>query len=355
MRTGLLTFHDTTNFGSLLQTYGLYKKIVDLGMDCEVIDYQCESIVAREMIKPIRFSLSPRAIAKELLFGRHHRNKYKCLHNFLVSNMTLSKTCSRENIKALCDSYDKFIVGSDIVWGLDITNNDTTYFLDFVTASNKKTAFSSSIGSPWNDDEKRLVAPLLKDFSYIAVREEEAADWVGELTNSRPEVVCDPTMLLNANEWRSIIKENRKYKRGYVLVYFDNGKGECVYSAIKYAQKHNLDVRFINYGIKKKGTKSETPYSLSEFLSLIDNAEMIITASYHGMLFSLYFNRPFVYYNRAHKSRMNTLAMKMGVEYRNGSEFDVLNMLPIDYSKVNTNLECYRNSSISSLKYLLEK
>lgn len=55
MKIGLLTFHDTTNFGSLLQTFGLYKKILDLGYDIEVVDYQCKSIMKREIPKQFSF------------------------------------------------------------------------------------------------------------------------------------------------------------------------------------------------------------------------------------------------------------------------------------------------------------
>ena len=55
MKIGIITFHDTTNFGSLLQTYGLYKKISDFGYDCDIINYQCENIVKREIPQSFKF------------------------------------------------------------------------------------------------------------------------------------------------------------------------------------------------------------------------------------------------------------------------------------------------------------
>lgn len=66
MKIGILTFHDTTNFGSLLQTYGLYKSITNFGYDCDVIDYECPEITKREIPKPFKFSLNPKNLAKEL-------------------------------------------------------------------------------------------------------------------------------------------------------------------------------------------------------------------------------------------------------------------------------------------------
>ena len=91
MKIGLLTFHDTNNFGSYLQTYGLYKKIKDLGYECDVVDYQCESIVEREIPKPFHFTLNPKCLIIEILLKPAIRKKYKNLLGFLHRNMTLSE------------------------------------------------------------------------------------------------------------------------------------------------------------------------------------------------------------------------------------------------------------------------
>lgn len=100
--------------------------------------------------------------------------------------------------------------------------------------------------------------------------------------------------------------------------------------------------------------KNVKPLSLEDFLSLINDAAEVITASYHGMLFSIYFNKQFIYFNRAHKSRMNTLARKLQVTECNGEGKDVLNMPQINYMKVNNAVEDYRSFSIECLKKLLE-
>ena len=83
MKIGLITFHDTTNFGSLLQTYGLYKKVQELGYNIDVIDYQCESIVRREIPRNFNLFQSPREIIKDILIGSVNRKKYKALTKFL--------------------------------------------------------------------------------------------------------------------------------------------------------------------------------------------------------------------------------------------------------------------------------
>ena len=90
------------------------------------------------------------------------------------------------------------------------------------------------------------------------------------------------------------------------------------------------------------------------FLSLINDAAEVITASYHGMLFSIYFNKQFIYYNRAHKSRMNTLARRMNVQDCDGEGKDILQIPEINYSLVNKSVEAYRSYSVKCLKDLLQ-
>lgn len=350
MKIGLLTFHDTNNFGSYLQTYGLYKKIKDLGCECDVVDYQCESIVKREIPKPFHLTFNPKRLIIDILWNPAIRAKYKNLQTFLHQNMSLSERVSKGTISNVVDEYDKFFVGSDIVWGLDITKNDTTYFLDFVKDRKKKFAFSSSIGNAWSEKEKILVRPYLSDFSCISVREIESAKWVEDLIGTRPKVVCDPTMLLESKEWECHASEKYKNKQ-YVLVYFPTT--ESLRDAKKYSAKHGIPCFVINQFLPLKGVENVNPVTMEDFLSLFLNATFIFTGSYHGMLFSIYFNREFAYYNRAHKSRMNTLATKLGVQNREGSEYDIIQMKPINYLLVNAEVEEYRSYSIQILKNML--
>lgn len=352
MKIGLITFHDTTNFGSLLQTFGLYKAIENCGKECEVIDYQCPSIVNRELPHKVGFMLNPIKLLKRVWGWYIASKKHKQLSYFLHKNMSLGARYDRKTIKLADKQYDKYVVGSDIVWGMDITDYDTAYFLDFVSDKDRKFAYSSSIGSPWDDKAKMMLRPLLQDFKYISVREQESAEWVEELISKRPDVVCDPTMLLRGAEW-SRLKSDKYKGRKYIFVYFNDSEGLCLKMAKQYAQKHGLNVYYVNYWGSIDGVYSVRPYSLEDFLSLIFYAQRIFTASYHGMLYSIYFEKDFIFFNRAHKSRMRTLAKKLNVEYCDGETVNVDNLPSINYCKVNQSVEEYRNYSIERLKYLL--
>ena len=111
----------------------------------------------------------------------------------------------------------------------------------------------------------------------------------------------------------------------------------------------------INDSLPIKGVKNIKPLDISDFLSLFKNASFVFTASYHGMLFSIYCNKDFAYYNRAHRSRMKTLAARLDVLNRDGNMYDVLSMQPIQYSKVNRSVTAYRDMSVHCLKSFLEK
>lgn len=317
MKVALLTFHDTTNFGSFLQTYGLYRTLCDLNLDCEVLDYQCKAVRDKERPATRPENWSPKKIIKFVLLEPAKRKKYKNMRKSVRDMLRLSHTYTRETVAAAQKDYDAILVGGDILWGLDITGGDTAYFLDFVQDSRKKYAFGTSVGNPWTDAQKPGVRPLLQSFHKIAVREQEAADWVQELTGTRPPVVCDPTMLLDRQTWDALARQSDLYDRlqgkKYVLTYFDTSDGRMHREACAYAKAHGLEVYAINYGVPRPHAKNVKPSSVQDFLALFCQAAAIFTASYHGMMFAIYFEKLLYYYSDRRSSRFDTVAARLGL------------------------------------------
>lgn len=351
-KVGLLTFHRTSNFGSYLQTYGLYRKICDLGAECEIIDYRCPAIEQRESLQQKKWSFHPKKIARQILIQPAVNAKAKVLQQFSAENMRFSPVYTTENIHLANKEYDKFVAGSDIIWGRDITGDDYHYFLDFVTDATKKYAFASSVGDCVIRKDEPILPDLLRDFSKITVRETEAAKWVEEVSGCKAQVVCDPTMLLTEQEWDQAIPTKQKYSN-YVLVYFKNPGEKSLADAKAYAKQHGCKVLHINYGIPHKGVTNIKPKTLNEFLSLIKYADMVFTASYHGMLFSLYYEKEFLFYTRAHKSRVLSLAERLGVQANCGDQLDVLDYPSVDYSKVKPRMDQFRDQSVAALTEML--
>ena len=352
-KIGVLTFHRTSNFGSSLQAYGLYEKIRDLGYSCEIIDYRCPAIEKRENLKPELRLSDPKGIVRQCLYGPAIKRKAQKLEQFGKEKMMLSKPYEPDNIGEAELDYSKIIVGSDIVWGRDITEDDYTYFLDFVRNDSKKYAFSSSVGNCDIRENEEKLSGLLKSFQRIAVREDEAVSWVRKISGREAEQVCDPTLLLTTEEWERAIPPSSYPEDDYVLVYFDSDDHKCRHDAISYAKANNKKVYYINYYRPSKNAKNVKPTSLEQFLGLIKHTSMVFTASYHGMLFSIYFHRQFFFYTRAHKSRVISLAKRLGVLDRCGDELDVRACEKIDYASVDRKLQDFRHESVMVLKEML--
>lgn len=350
-KIALLTFHDTTNFGALLQTFGLYTCLNRLGYDCHILNYQCENIIRREIPKGFRFSINPKMFAKELFVNSKHRKRYAAIKCFSDKYMNkITKRYNRETIFNNDESFDAYVVGSDMLWGLDVTGGDYSYFLDFVTKDSVKCSFGTSIGAEWTAEEINDIKILLNDFKYISVREDYTALKLRTLLNRDCDVVCDPTLLLTGKDWLPYVS-NRYKGKNFVLVYFESDNKKNLYDARTYAYNHNLDVYYVGAGFSfNKNEKQVYPSRVEDFLSLLYYADTIFTASYHGMLFGLYFNKQLVYYNRQPSYRMDTAADKLGVRELEGSKLDISNGIPrVNYAEVNAKIDKYRSYSITKI------
>lgn len=146
-KVGLLTYHHTTNFGSLLQTYALYKTVENLGFVCEIVDYRNAVVEAREFIKRVYQCKGIRELKNHLQYGRYKKIKAKEFFKFINDEFRISKSIYyKDNIAEANNDYDYFLVGSDLVWDFSINNHDTTYMLDFVSEEKHKIAYASSVG-----------------------------------------------------------------------------------------------------------------------------------------------------------------------------------------------------------------
>jgi len=355
-KIALITFHDTTNFGALLQTFGLYKKLNDLGNDCYILDYQCASQLKNEIPAKFQFSLNPRALASEVLLKSKKRRKYAAMKQFSQEYMPKkSHPYNRSTVFGMKEDYDTYVVGSDMCWGLDMTDGDYSYFLDFAADDKRKFSYGSSIGKrDWTPEEKEKIGKLLARFNSIAVREEKTVERLAPILHGKDcQVVCDPTMLLTVDEWKPYIGK-RLCKKDYVVLYFDTDDHKCLNDAKAYAKKHGKELLVISQ-MPSFVTKTHNvfPYKVEDFLSLLYYADTVFTASYHGMVYALYFHKNLIYYNRQPAYRMETVARRMNVGNREGRIVDFDHIPPIDYADIDGLLEDYRQESIAYIKRAL--
>ncbi len=347
-RIGIITYHNTTNFGAALQCYGLYKKISDLGGDVEVIDYHSKEIERREvpylMDRPQGFLER----VKTRIYRRFLNKKYKAISLFMKGNIKYCEPVYRENIKKINDRYDVFVSGSDILWDKKINGGDYTYFFDWVKKEKEKYSYATSIADNWDKSDEFYIKQFLQEYRNISTREQSGADWVERVTEKTKSaiVVCDPTMLITKDEWLKIARKSNLWrkleKKKYVLTYFSND--DVVKLAQKYAQENNLSVYEVNFTLRPlMGRKCLRLYSISDFLAAIYHADYVVTASYHGMLFSLYFEKQFRYLGRRPRTRMDYVAKRFGIEFADG---DLNSIQMIDYKDVSLKIDKYRREGI---------
>lgn len=350
-KIGMLTFCDNTNYGSWLQTYGLYKAVKSLGYDIELIDYHRDNLPCTEIVtcsgivelwnrhKGACLSIIMNTLKIEFHFKRD-KEKY----------MELSKKkYTRKNVRSLNCECDMFLVGSDLVW--DIRNaQNYTFMLDFATASKKKIAYGASYGyEKIPNSEKNKFKKYLGRFQKISVREKNSKEELENLLHMQVEHVCDPTMLLSNDEWKKFVQKN-KQKEKYVLIYMPDEKGKLVKMAQRYSRISHCKVITIN---RFSGDGNICPLNVQEFLTLIYHAEKIFTASYHGLLFSVYFEKDFAYSNRKPINRMQSVAEILGIEEYEISSKDFDLGKNVDYTSIKQNEQNFRKKSKNILENIL--
>ena len=361
MKVGIITIHRASNYGAVLQAYALREFIKELGYDAELVDYRCASI--EEMYTNMFGSMfSLKSKIKNILTWSVQKNRNKKFEYFINNDLNCTDATScykKEQLEECNDKYDVFISGSDQIWNPFCTGEDKHYFLDFVKDNKKKYSYAASFGTAKKAFiDHPLYRKLLGMYQCISVREKNGKDVVREMTGKDALVHLDPTFLLNREKW--IEKANTievKNEKPYVLVYSIAMPKSIQKIAVDYAEKNNMDVRYITLSnlFTVKNSKKTITCSPVEFLSYIMHAECVVTNSFHGIAFSIIFNKKFCVEKNANpnhdNSRLENILGCLGLENRfvtNGN-IDEINQ-DIDYTIVNQKISDMRKLSVDYIK-----
>ncbi len=349
---GILTFQEALNYGAVLQCYGLYRALTLIGAESEVIDYHCEQVYNNERHVSALEVRNRNDFVNFVFFSRIKKRKKQKFERFINNNIAVSQNkYTRENIKECNDLYERFIVGSDQIWNLKLTNKDLTYYLDFVEENCKKNSYAGSIGKFTNSKEYCEALSLLSTFNVLTVREPEAKTIIHDVVSRKAEVVLDPTLLLPKEEWDRVA-DGSSYvaKKKYVLLYMID-RDERYFSKIRsFAQERGYDILFVsNYIRPIKGVKMLKDLGPEEFLGLLRDAEYVFTGSFHGLCFSILFEKKFFYVLNAnsYKERIFNLLSITGLLNR---YLDDMIDDSIDYRIVKEKMKPYIDSSIEKLR-----
>ena len=343
MKIGILTFHNIPNIGAILQSYSLCQALRQLGFECEIIDYNCENIIRRELTYHHHPNIFKDIAIRCFVWPKTVRKIKRCRDFMLSKEMYSVRQYNRQTIADANNHYDILMSGSDMIWDFAVTENDTTYLLDFSADNKYRYSYGSSCGdSVWNKEQLSVVRQLLNRYNRIAVREESMRDILCDL-GINAQLVADPTMLLTPDQWGKMAVNPKQ--DNYVVVYFPSEKN--LRAASLYAKKNNLQVIVINWGLPYRGFINCAPNDPMEWVGYLKNAKAVFTNSYHGLLFALYFNKPVWIGKKGNRfsSILDYLGIK-GVELDEDIDFQYT----IDYNRVDALLDKMRESSLKYLK-----
>ncbi len=371
MKIAIITWFHYRNYGTALQVTATYRYLRELGHTVDIINYKPYSYFPEPIHDyNIKYLLSK---IKSKLFSTKYsipfdydnsQKKQEKFSDFLSNNLTFTAECS--TLSDLCElngKYDAFICGSDQIWAPTLF--DSHYFLDFVTDDNKKIAYAPSLGLPKIDNRhvKCHMRNLLLKFKHLSVREDKGQEIIESLTGQKAKLVCDPTMLLSAQDWNKICKQTAKDEAPYILVYM-LGKNDRHWSAVqKLSKEKKLPLKIIpvfSSDTKRIGCIN-TPIGPSEFVALIANASIVCTDSFHGIIFSINYNKQFVPFERFpsnntknQNSRVYNILSLVGltkslVKYNDSTT----KYKKIEYRTINNTINAFRNKSIEFLTVAL--
>ena len=364
-KIALITILDNTNFGTYLQTMALATILKRNQCETTIIHYIRPHMRTNNLLVHIfQTKKNPLSLIKRcidiLYYDRLRKKDIALMHKMFNVTKPLysSKQIKNENIVA-----DIYMTGSDQVWN-SVHNKgiDEVFFLSFAPDNKPKVSYASSIGMENIPKEHQdAFYKALHEFSLLSVREESAAKLLNELGLTKVNISLDPTLLLNADDWKKIFPIQHKHKKEkYILVYsVETKKQDTLIEkiAISIAKKKNLQIYGIYYGGQSNRIKCcdrnfyhSTP---DTFISLMLNADFVIVSSFHGTAFSINFNKQFFTISpERFSSRIDNLLAICGLQSRKISNFNDMDDTFIDYSQVNRILEEKRQEALDYIRQI---
>ena len=339
MKIGITTYFNIKNYGSALQAFAMKSFLEKNGHQAEFLNVKESQPLDKYLHK---LHVASVTAAKCLVYPEARRTQQEIMRlkretssviseksqkafDVFGENCLPSVTVGRRKLKkaAHTDAYGAFICGSDQIWSPLSPHLSGFKFLNFAPKQ-KRIAYAPSFGvSKMPSYNRTFVKKMLMGMEDISVREYDGANMIEALTGRKAPVLLDPTMLLAGDQWRVLYRQQVSdlKSENYVLCYFFDEPGSDVIEKItKFASDNNCKIKVLfpsNEGFLKNGAQCVDAGPM-EFLQLVDGAQYVFTNSFHGCVFSVLFQKPFIAFGRKHSetvkqtSRIETLLQQVG-------------------------------------------
>lgn len=360
---GILTFYWADDYGAMLQTYALKTYLERQGETVEVIPYAPLKLRGRYQLVPVnavyrrgkwRFYRNLLKFCRRLGYVGIFYRKRTSMCRFRKQYLTGEKPI--ENVRRLwLLPYKVVFVGSDQVW-----NSEITYGLDDAYMGNierekscRMVAYGASFGKerPPKREWREFKRAFESNFTAISLREREGADFAERLLKRPVADVLDPVLLLDRCEWEKLGRKPQE--KEYILFYVTEPQEFMLRFARKLSEASGIPVIQLSVPLWGKWEKSflfRMDAGPEEFIGYFQHATSVITNSFHGLAFSILFERQFlVFQHSVYHTRLRNLLEKLSLERRlmkPGEAIDLSRMEEmIDWRMVRKSLKDERESS----------
>lgn len=307
MKVAIITLPMRHNYGGIMQAYALSKYIQSCGHECEVLDFQFEKhgfwkylqLIAGRSVKKL-FGKRKASVVME----SHYPKIFAGTLGFIQKNIPMSPPVHEGfdiDDYLIENNFELLIVGSDQVWRKEYISNISRYFLNFGQKIKcKKASYAASFGvNSWvyNSDETNEITSLLAKFDHVSVREQAGVELCKKHLNTEAVWVCDPTLLLSKADYQKFTGQSSESTGifSYVLDSTDFKKEMIDFVAHQtgdeiltcYPKRNRLDVQGVDIN-------DYVFPDVEEWLSRFNDCKLVITDSYHGVIFSIIFNKPYL-------------------------------------------------------------
>lgn len=374
MKIAILTHPLVSNYGGILQNYALQQVLKNLGHQPETFDYRFDIgfiVIIKRRLKALT----------DFLLGKGKRLRYspnsnedaiirKYIVTFVKKYMDVRDIYSLQNLNPdTIKDFGAIIVGSDQVWRAPMVSNIESFYLSGVNKSNiKKIAYAASFGvDKWEYTEKQTqkCKELAQLFDVITCREKNGVLLCKQYLNSDASFVLDPTLLLNKESYIQLIKNVRIQPTGQQLfTYILDMTPQKRQIIDQIARTLNLEVNEIRATKQYRQVKASDIEecvipSIESWLSGFNEADFVITDSFHGTVFSIIFEKQFLTLGNSYRgnSRFFSLLQTFDLENRlvnNITEAKAIISNLVDYSNVNKIREEWIRNSISLINKSLD-
>lgn len=347
MKIGIITFHWATNYGAILQSYALQEYLKKLGHDVYIINYR-PSQYKKTFLKCV---LSPRFWLTPLKLKEYFKEQK--LEDFREKYLNQTKLFeSLDDLKNNPPKMTVYICGSDQIWNPSFTTLGegkvtTSYFLDFGSTRIKRIAYAASFGCEDLPIDAAIIAKnYLQNFNAISVRENSGLKIVKKLGISNSVVLCDPTMLLNSDNYSQLLESKSSTKSKTVFNYILRSKDSRVQA---------LNKIFSNNYTLITDNKTLSSNSITDWLNNIKHSSVVVTNSFHGMVLSIIFKTPFIVLEAkgtasAMNDRFRTLLQFLDLQERmidsvNANKINELLNSDIDWDVIHNKIKILQDNS----------